>query len=166
MKQQLLVFLKTYNCTTCVNFDADFMGCSLEELKQEYETPLYYPKDAALVCSKYTSKPYEQTHNLTFDQALEALGQGEKVARAGWETEDMYIVESAEKSSHFIKLGAKNFQKVTTDLPYLLMFTPAHKYLPGYIATKEDTLAEDWEIISTTPEEVHHQVETRSQAMA
>jgi len=166
MKQQLLAFLKTCNCTTCANFDADFMSCDLEELEQEYETPLHYPEDASLVCSKYISNTYKHTHNLTFDRALEALEQGEKVARAGWETEGTYIVESAEKSSHFIKLGAKNFQKVTTDLPYLLMFTLAHKYLPGYIATKEDTLAEDWEIINTTPKEVHHQVETRSQTVA
>jgi len=39
-------------------------------------------------------------------------------------------------------------QHVTTDLPYLLMYTATNKYQPGWLASQADMLAEDWEVVT------------------
>lgn len=83
-----------------------------------------------------------------FGQALLALKQGKKVARNGWNGKGMWITLSAPKSSHFVHAGEGNYSKVTTDQPYVLMYTADETFQPGWLASQADLLAEDWEVLS------------------
>jgi len=85
---------------------------------------------------------------LNFGEAIKALKQGKKVARNGWNGKNMYIVAVYGKSSHYVKQGDEEYQHVTTDLPYLLMYTATNKYQPGWLASQADMLAEDWEVVT------------------
>ena len=86
---------------------------------------------------------------MNFEQAIVSLKQGYKVARNGWD--GPHLVLSSPKSSHFIRLpealDGSCYSKVTTDLPYILMYTSESKYQPGWTASQEDILSEDWQIV-------------------
>ena len=73
---------------------------------------------------------------LNFGQALEALKEGEKIAREGWNGKGMYV-----------SLCTPEISNLRSDiLPYLEMKTADNKYIP-WIASQTDILSEDWCVI-------------------
>ncbi|HDR7275067.1 TPA: DUF2829 domain-containing protein [Bacillus paranthracis] len=90
---------------------------------------------------------------MNFGKAIEALKQGKKVARKGWNGKGMWVVLMP---SLFLEAGVVNGrtskhlgQGVDLDSqPYIAMFTADKKWQPGWLASQADILAEDWEVIS------------------
>jgi Protein of unknown function (DUF2829) len=72
---------------------------------------------------------------LDFGQAIEALKQGEKVARAGWNGKGMWLA---------LQMPDAN-SKMT--LPYIYMKTADEQLVP-WLASQTDMLSGDWEIVA------------------
>ena len=68
---------------------------------------------------------------MSFGQAIEALKQGRKVARAGWNGKGMHL-ELQRPDAH---------SKMT--LPYIYMYTAQGDNVP-WLASQTDMLSEDW----------------------
>lgn len=71
-----------------------------------------------------------QKPNMSFGQAIEALKNGQRVARAGWNGTNMYIY----------LLTAPGYE------PCICMHTAQGKEQPGWLASQPDILSLDWEI--------------------
>jgi hypothetical protein len=71
-----------------------------------------------------------QKPNMGFGQAIEALKNGQRVARAGWNGVNMYIY----------LLTAPGYE------PCICMHTAQGKEQPGWLASQPDILSADWEI--------------------
>ena len=82
-----------------------------------------------------------------FGWAIAELKKGNHVARKGWNGKGMHLVLSEPKSSHFVRMPDALYKKITTDQSYILMFTAAGVYQPGWLASQNDMLAEDWEVV-------------------
>ena len=98
---------------------------------------------------------------MNFGQALEAIKQGKKVARKGWNGKGMYIALMEPHIDY--KTGiAECFKDIAkkTDIenpygsnlivdvdPYIVMRTAQKTIQPGWLASQADMLAEDWGII-------------------
>ena len=86
--------------------------------------------------------------NFNFGQAIEALKQGKKVARTGWNGKGMWL-----KLVNMQQMAASpDYPEVAwTDelinLPTIAMKTADDKLLFGWLASQTDMLAEDWQIV-------------------
>jgi len=89
---------------------------------------------------------------MNFGDALNALKEGKKTARFGWNGKGMYITmkpgypdgiacNEATAKAHNIPVGSK-----ITYCPYLEMKTADNKLVP-WLASQTDILAEDWLIV-------------------
>ena len=87
---------------------------------------------------------YRKSGSMNFGHALELLKSGEKVARKGWNSKDMFL---------FLTHG----EDLTTcicreDTPpcvdSICMKTAENRIVIGWIPTQADMFAEDWEIIN------------------
>ena len=96
----------------------------------------------------------EQTTQLNFGQALEALKNGRFVSRAGWNGKGMYlwVLPAAKvpvewcKEAHLKKL-AEDAGGAMDCLPSIRMKTADGKVLTGWLASQTDMFAEDWCIL-------------------
>lgn len=90
---------------------------------------------------------------LNFGQALEALKQGKKVARKGWNGQNMYLVlmpgypegielNDVTRKAHNLPEGTKLIYR-----PYFQLFT-AQQDVAMWSPSGSDALAEDWNIIN------------------
>lgn len=70
---------------------------------------------------------------MNFGKALEALKEGKKVARSGWNGKDMWLELQVPDSG----------SKMT--LPYIYMKTACDNLVP-WLASQTDVLSEDWDI--------------------
>lgn len=98
---------------------------------------------------------YRETTGLPFGLAIEALKKGLKVARAGWNGRDMWLVlvpgtkeaQLREGTPYREALG----QATCEILPHIDMWTVnaygRRAMLPGWIASQTDLLADDWAIV-------------------
>lgn len=97
--------------------------------------------------------------NLNFGDAIAALKSGKRVARSGWNGKGMWLVYMSGMSlPPFNTQGTEkkvndrtakwigNDQPLVT-LPYIAMWTADSKWLPGWLASQTDMLAEDWCIL-------------------
>lgn len=107
---------------------------------------------------------YRKTSGLTFGMALEALKQGQRVARAGWNGKGMWLSLSCGPGGDAIagrrEIAAENFWSANNSeyarqnggsavvLPCITMKTATGEILMGWLASQSDMLAEDWIIIS------------------
>ncbi len=91
---------------------------------------------------------YRPIDNMTFGLAIEALKQGEKVARAGWNGKGMWlsyvrysdsVVAETDIHYHLHNVEAEG-------LPWIGMKTADNKFVP-WLASQTDVLAKDWEIV-------------------
>jgi hypothetical protein len=71
------------------------------------------------------------TNTINFGQAIEALKQGKKVARAGWNGKGMHL-ELQRPDAHS-----------KMPLPYIYMYTAQGDNVP-WLASQTDMLSEDW----------------------
>jgi len=92
---------------------------------------------------------------MNFGQALEALKEGKKVAREGWNGKNMWLALSVGHPSlsadkfwnpHNKAFAESNGGQAEV-LPTITMKTADNKILMGWLASQTDMLAEDWVII-------------------
>ena len=102
---------------------------------------------------------YAKISGMIFGHALEALKMGNKVARKGWNGKDMWLVymsgmtlPSFNTQDTGRKVNDRTAKWIGEDtplvtLPYIAMWTADKKWLPGWLASQTDILAEDWIIV-------------------
>jgi hypothetical protein len=104
-------------------------------------------------------RAYRPVSGMPFGLAIEALKRGHRVARAGWNGKDMWIAYmdgmelppySAQDTNR--KVNDRTAKWIGEDtplitLPYIAMWTADKKWLPGWLASQTDMLAEDWMIV-------------------
>lgn len=91
---------------------------------------------------------------MTFGEALVALQQGKRVARAGWNGKGMYLWllpafnVPAEwcKEPHLKQLAEQNGGHIEC-LASIRMKTADNKVLTGWLASQTDMLATDWVVV-------------------
>ncbi|WP_134682564.1 DUF2829 domain-containing protein [Brevibacillus migulae] len=89
---------------------------------------------------------------MNFGQALEALKDGKKVARSGWNGKGMWIVLMP---ALYLEAGMVNGRtrkhigedKPLDSQPYIAMWTATGQWQPGWLASQADMLAEDWQVV-------------------
>jgi hypothetical protein len=102
-------------------------------------------------------KAYRLVTGLTFGLALEALKQGKRVARDGWNGKGMFLFllpandgiptkvihDPALRAVIESEIGGDTFDALGS----IRMFTADKKILTGWLASQTDMLAEDWIIL-------------------
>jgi hypothetical protein len=96
------------------------------------------------------------TQNLNFGQAIEALKQGKRVARQGWNGKNMFLFllpagivpvkaihDPALREVIEKEVGGETFEALGS----IRMFTADKKILTGWLASQTDMLSEDWVIL-------------------
>lgn len=93
---------------------------------------------------------------MDFGKALELLKSGKRVCRSGWNGKNMWIVlmtgmelppyntQGTEKKVNNRTAKWIGEDTALTTLPYIAMWTADKKWLPGWLASQTDMLAEDW----------------------
>ncbi|MBW2637059.1 MAG: DUF2829 domain-containing protein [Deltaproteobacteria bacterium] len=95
-------------------------------------------------------------NGLTFGHAIQALKNGHKVARSGWNGKGMFLYLSGPPNGSSVfaeqvwgqagrEFAEQNGGSVDV-LPYIVMKTADNKLVP-WLASQTDVLAEDWEIV-------------------
>jgi len=91
--------------------------------------------------------------------AVNCLKQGKKLAREGWNGRDVWLVYMAPMS--LPAFSAQDTERKVNDrtarfigedtpletLPYIAMWTADEKWLPGWLASQSDLLADDWVVV-------------------
>ncbi len=76
---------------------------------------------------------------MNFGQAIEALKQGKRIARAGWNGKGMYVTliggDAVTLAGNHVAIS-----------PCMGLKTPGNTMQPGWNASTPDVLAEDWEV--------------------
>ena len=80
---------------------------------------------------------------MKFGQAIEALKQGKKVAREGWNGKGMYLIYSS-PAAHNLETPLVYDSEIKPSLPLILLKTAGYMYVP-WLASQTDMLAEDWQ---------------------
>ena len=94
---------------------------------------------------------------MNFGQAIEALQNGKKVARKGWNGKGMFVIqaggytvpkESLRPNSPISKefLESKGCNELVIQ-PHFDMWTAQNQYQVGWLASQSDMQANDWEIV-------------------
>lgn len=87
------------------------------------------------------------TEDMTFGDALEALKQGQRVARKGWNGKDMYIFLAYE-ADFVTDADISAFDQLEVEVgDMLVMKTAQNTFQPGWLASQSDILADDWYIV-------------------
>lgn len=89
---------------------------------------------------------------MNFGQAIEALKQGHKVARTGWNGKGMWLILVQGQKEVQLREGTpyyEHLQRTHTEiLPHIDMWTVnaegRRAMLPGWLASQSDMLADDW----------------------
>lgn len=100
-------------------------------------------------------RAYRPTHGMTFGLAIEAMKNGAKVARAGWNGKDMWLAlgagNPANPAENFWNQHTRAFAEqnggYASVLPYIIMKTATGEILMGWLASQTDMLAEDWSVV-------------------
>lgn len=87
---------------------------------------------------------YNSIFGLTFGFALEALKQGCKVARTGWNGKGQYIV--LVKPGYY-DVGCSLVDKPGTLQPFLALKNAQDMFQPGWVPSQGDLFAEDWYVV-------------------
>lgn len=88
---------------------------------------------------------------MNFGQAIDALKQGEKVCREGWNGKGMFLILVPGSPSIKPVAGTPysnaGITEPTNICPHIDMFTANGEMQPGWLASQADMLAEDWHVI-------------------
>ncbi len=92
-----------------------------------------------------------------FGDAIKALKAGKKVARAGWNGKNMFLLlaggyavpkanlrPGTTITAEFLEAEGVDEMKI---IPHIDMWTAQKTYLSGWLASQSDMLAEDWFIV-------------------
>jgi hypothetical protein len=76
---------------------------------------------------------------MNFGEAIQALKDGKRVARAGWNGKNMalHLEDWLEGKLDF---SGRQYE------PCIVMLTAQGKFQPGWLASQADMLADDWEL--------------------
>jgi hypothetical protein len=94
---------------------------------------------------------------MDFAYALNALKEGRKVQRSGWNGKGMYIVkqdgypEGVPINENTAKAIGEPIGTVKNFLPYIVMCTAQGDFVP-WLASQTDILAEDWNMVKREEE--------------
>ncbi|OQB15724.1 MAG: hypothetical protein BWY15_00437 [Firmicutes bacterium ADurb.Bin193] len=88
---------------------------------------------------------YRAIDGLTFGLALEALKQGKRVCRLGWNGKGMWLVLCDFKCDTIIMPEIRDSAQYKK-LPWIGMKTANNEFVP-WLASQTDMLADDWQII-------------------
>lgn len=100
------------------------------------------------------NKAYGETTGMTFGLAIEALKQGKKVARIGWNGKGMWLVlvpgTPVIHPTPDTPYGKAGIEECAI-LPHIDMWTVNSEgrraMLPGWVASQTDMLSSDWHIV-------------------
>ena len=82
-----------------------------------------------------------------FGDALEAMKDGERVARKGWNGNGMYVF-LAHEADFVTDADISAFDQMEVEVAdMLVMKTAQDTFQPGWLASQTDMLAEDWYIV-------------------
>ena len=92
---------------------------------------------------------------MSFGKAIEALKEGHKVARTGWNGKGMWLILVQGQKEVQLQEGSPYYehlqQKHTEILPHIDMWTinaqNRRAMLPGWAASQSDILADDWVVV-------------------
>lgn len=99
------------------------------------------------------------TDNMPFGHAIEAARKGNKIARSGWNGKNMFVVYMSgmylppyNTQGTERKVNDRTAKWIGEDTPldsqpYFAMFTSQGKWQPGWLASQQDLLATDWQIV-------------------
>lgn len=102
---------------------------------------------------------YRKVSGLSFGFAIEAAKQGKKIARAGWNGKNMFVVYMEPISlppyntqGTNRKVNDRTAKFIGKDDPlncvgYMAMYAADKSWIPGWLASQTDLLAEDWFIV-------------------
>lgn len=105
------------------------------------------------------NRAYRPASGMTFGDAIAALKAGKRVARAGWNGKGMWLAYMSGMSLPPFntqgterKVNDRTAKWIGEDtpletLPYIAMWTADKRWLPGWLASQTDMLAEDWVIV-------------------
>lgn len=86
---------------------------------------------------------------MNFGEAIQALKNGFKVARVGWNGKGMWLIlvnrtvgANIRQNSAYANAGLE----LVNICAHIDMFTAQGEMQPGWLASQADMLAEDWEI--------------------
>ena len=85
---------------------------------------------------------------MDFGKALDALKQGKKVARRGWNGKGMFLFLA--KDIDFTTeadLACVSDLEGELSLPSIVMKTADNHFCVGWLASQTDMLAEDWSVV-------------------
>lgn len=96
----------------------------------------------------------QEVKEMAFGGAIEALKQGKKVARKGWNSKGMFlwlkpgtVVKSDWCKDPMLKSLADANGGEVEALGTICMFTAQRQVLSGWLASQTDMLSEDWMIV-------------------
>ena len=120
--------------------DREALLIALSALASRLEKPALVKLVGSLVEPKGT--PIMATLDTTFDgsfsDALQALKDGKRVARRGWNGKGMWLVLLQPAISHLHGHPVE---------PCIGMKTATGRMQPGWLASQNDLLADDWEVL-------------------
>lgn len=88
---------------------------------------------------------------MNFGQAIEAMKEGEKVQRAGWNGKGMWLI-LVPGSPGVRPVAGTTYSKAgvtepTNINPHIDMYTAQGDMQPGWLASQTDMLADDWQVV-------------------
>lgn len=86
---------------------------------------------------------------MNFGQAIEALKDGQKVCREGWNGKGMFLVFVPATPNVNTVEGTPYFNAGVTDTTinaHIDMYTAQGDMQPGWLASQTDMLADDWQV--------------------
>ena len=87
---------------------------------------------------------YRPTDGMNFGLAIEAMKNGERVARKGWNGKDMYVFLAYE-ADFVTDADISAFDQLEVEVAdMLIMKTAQNTFQPGWLASQADMLADDW----------------------
>ena len=96
-----------------------------------------------------TEKIYERDVKvMNFGKAIEALKEGKKVARKGWNGKGMFLfLTTSIDFETKADLSSCSHLEGELTLPSIVMKTADDKFVVGWLASQTDMLAEDWVVV-------------------
>lgn len=118
--------------------------------------------------SEYTSwspkdvfeEAYREVNGMSFGLAIEAAKLGNKIARTGWNGKNIFVVYmpplhlppfNTQEPGPKVNDRTAKFIGEDTPLdcqPYFAMFNAQKQWIPDWVASQSDMLADDWQIIN------------------
>lgn len=92
---------------------------------------------------------YRPTNGMNFGLALEAAKKGSKITRRGWNGKGMYVFLADAVEFHTDADLSEYWGNVdgVCVLPVLVLRTAKGDLQPGWLASQNDMLADDWEVV-------------------